>query len=88
MTQTAAQIQAEAIAERRRNLPACYGCGANMKRDPVEHRPDCPVSPSPMLCAGPDCDAIRLPSEKRPVWSFDPNTGEYYCPTHQKGTTA
>ena len=83
----ASEVQAAAMAERRRHLVACWGCGVNMKREPVEHRPDCTVHPSPMMCAGPDCDAIRLPSEKRPVWSFDPNTGEYHCPTHQRGTT-
>lgn len=83
----AVEVQREAIAARRLLLEACYGCGVNMKREPVEHRPDCTVEPSPMICSGPDCDAIRLPSEKRPVWSYDPNTGDYYCPTHQKGTT-
>lgn len=84
----AVEVQAANIAAIRANLPTCIGCGVNVKREPIEHRPDCTLSPSPMLCAGPDCDAIRLPSEKRPVWSYDPNTGDYYCPTHQKGTTA
>ena len=84
---TAVEDQAAAIAKIRQQLAACNGCVANRKREPIEHRPDCTVSPSPMMCSGPDCDAIRLPSEKRPVWSYDPNTGDYYCPTHQKGTT-
>lgn len=83
----ASEVKAASMAAIRANLPTCTGCGVNVKREPVEHRPDCTVHPSPMMCSGPDCDAIRLPSEKRPVWSYDPNTGEYFCPTHQKGTT-
>jgi hypothetical protein len=65
-------------------LSACQGCGLTAGSG-REHRPDCTVEPSPMMCAGPDCDEIRLPSQKRPVWSLDPRTGEYHCPTHQNG---
>lgn len=91
----AVEVQAATMAERRKHLAACWGCGANLKREPVEHRPDCTVHPSPLLCAGvtdgEECDAIRLPSEKRPVWFYDVNSREYFCPehypTHKKGTT-
>ncbi|AKF14484.1 hypothetical protein SEA_FLAGSTAFF_47 [Mycobacterium phage FlagStaff] len=62
---------------------ACKGCGALLAREPVEHRPDCTVEPSPLICE--DCDAIRLPSEpKSPAWRYDPNTRTYHCPSHQE----
>lgn len=72
-------------------IVVCPGCGANLARveaGDVEHRPDCSVSPSPLVCAGEDCDAIRLPSEpKTAVWFYDARTREYLCPTHHpKGT--
>lgn len=73
-------------------IAVCIGCGANLEAleaGTVEHRPDCTVSPSPLLCAGDDCDAIRLPSEpKTPTWFYDARTHEYFCPTHHpmKGT--
>ena len=63
----------------------CPGCGLTFESGD-EHRPDCTVEPSPLLCE--DCGAIRLPSEKSPVWRYDPNTHTYHCPNHQKGTTA
>ena len=91
----AVEVQAATMAGRSRHLAACWGCGANLKREPVEHRADCTVHPSPLLCAGTtdgeECDALRLPSEKRPIWFHDVNTGEFYCPEHhphpKKGTT-
>lgn len=67
-------------------LAACNGCGVNLHREPIEHRPDCTVEPSPLLCE--DCDEIRLPSERKPVWRYDPAAHTYHCPNHQKGTTA
>jgi hypothetical protein len=61
----------------------CTGCGANLEaldRGEAEHRPDCTVEPSPLICE--DCDAIRLPSEsKSPAWRYDPRTRTYHCPT-------
>ena len=63
----------------------CVGCGLHHHAT-GEHRPDCTVQPSPLLCE--DCGAIRLPSERSPLWRYDPNTRTYHCPTHQKGTTA
>lgn len=63
----------------------CPGCGLHIAIRGA-HRPDCTVEPSAVMCAADECDEIRLPSQKRPVWSFDPKTGEYHCPTHQKGT--
>lgn len=84
---TAADVQADAIAAIRAQLAACNGCGAPLRDvDEPEHRPDCTVEPSPLLCD--DCGAIRLPSEKTPAWRYDPNTRTYHCPTHQKGATA
>ena len=62
-------------------IAACPGCGTT--RD--EHRPDCSKYPQPLLCE--DCGAIRLPSERTPVWRYDPNTHTYHCPDHPKGTT-
>lgn len=62
----------------------CPGCGVHHALT-GEHRPDCTVEPSPLLCE--DCDAIRLPSERHPVWQYDPNTRTYHCPNHPKGTT-
>lgn len=62
----------------------CPGCGLHVAIH-VEHRADCTANPSAMMCAGPDCDEIRLPSQKRPVWAYNPRTGEYLCPTHQNG---
>lgn len=65
----------------------CAGCGLHHAAV-GEHRPDCTVEPSPLLCSAPDCDEIRLPSE-RTVWQYLPNLNSYFCPTHhQKGTTA
>lgn len=81
---TAAEVHAEAIATIRANLAACRGCGLNFATGD-EHRPDCTVEPSPLLCE--DCDAIRLPSERSPAWTYDPTTCTYHCNTHQKGTT-
>ena len=67
-------------------IVTCPGCGASLAGEPVEHRPDCTVEPSALLCE--ECDAIRLPSEpKTPAWRYDPRTRTYHCPTHQKGTT-
>ncbi|MCV7226084.1 hypothetical protein [Mycolicibacterium komossense] len=80
-----AEVQAEAIAAIRAALPACYGCGLTYASG-REHRPDCTVEPSPLLCE--DCDAIRLPSEQGPAWHYDTKTRTYHCNTHQKGTTA
>ena len=70
-------------------LAACNGCGVAFAADyDVEHRPDCTVEPSPLICEVDDCDAIRLPSERGQLWQYDPNTHTYRCPTHhQKGTT-
>lgn len=82
---TAAEAHVEALETIRANLVACPGCGVNHASG-VEHRPDCTVEPTPLLCE--DCGAIRLPSERSPVWRYDPNTRTYHCPTHQKGTTA
>ncbi|AKF14550.1 hypothetical protein SEA_CAMBIARE_48 [Mycobacterium phage Cambiare] len=69
---------------------ACRGCGANLSREPVEHRPDCTVEPSPLICDV--CDAIRLPSEARDalrlgkLWQFIPSPypGRYLCPDHHQ----
>lgn len=63
----------------------CNGCGLTAATGD-EHRPDCTTEPGPLLCE--DCGAIRLPSERTPVWRYQPGTRTYHCPTHQKGTTA
>ncbi|ASR77250.1 hypothetical protein SEA_AVOCADO_49 [Mycobacterium phage Avocado] len=71
-------------------IVACVGCGVNLHREPVEHRPDCTVEPSPLICE--DCDAIRLPSEARDalrlgkLWQFIPSPypGRYLCPDHHQ----
>jgi hypothetical protein len=66
-------------------IVTCPGCGASLAGD-VQHRPDCTVKPSALICE--DCDAIRLPSEsKTPAWRYEPATRTYHCPNHQKGTT-
>ncbi|UUG69230.1 hypothetical protein SEA_BARKLEY26_47 [Mycobacterium phage Barkley26] len=86
-TGTAAEVQAETMAWIRANLAACHGCGVSLGAEDPEHRPDCTVQPAPLLCH--DCDAIRLPSERSPVWRFNATTRTYHCPnhpTHQKGT--
>lgn len=86
MTMTAADVQAETMAAIRAQLAACHGCGAAFAEDyDAEHRPDCTVEPAPLLCE--DCGEIRLPSERSPVWRYDPTTRTYHCPNHQKGTT-
>lgn len=85
-TATAAEVQAEAIATIRKYRPACRGCGITFARTD-EHRADCTVEPSPLMCA--DCDEIRLPSERGALWQYRPETRTYHCPTHhQKGTAA
>lgn len=63
----------------------CSGCGLHHAVT-GEHRPDCTTEPSPLLCE--DCGAIRLPSERSPIWRYDQKTSTYHCPNHQKGTTA
>ena len=67
-------------------IAVCPGCGANLEaldRGDVEHRPDCTVEPSALICE--DCDAIRLPSEpKTPAWRYDPRTRTYHCPNHHQ----
>lgn len=66
----------------------CHGCGLNYATGD-QHRPDCTVEPSPLLCAQPACDAMRLPSERGQLWQYRPNTDSYFCPAHhQKGSTA
>lgn len=68
-------------------LAACPGCGVNLHREPIEHRPDCTTEPSPLLCE--DCGDIRLPSERsRRPWRYDPKSQTYHCPNHPEGTTA
>ena len=55
---------ADALELERDSIAVCPGCGANLEaldRGDVEHRPDCTVEPSALICE--DCDAIRLPSE-------------------------
>lgn len=65
----------------------CPGCGLH-HHVYGEHRPDCTAEPSPLICAEPDCDEMRLPSERGPLWQYQPTTHAYYCPDHhQKGTT-
>ena len=61
----------------------CQGCGLHHVVT-GEHRPDCTVEPSPLLCE--DCGLIRLPSERKTIWRYDPRTDTYHCPNHQKGT--
>lgn len=63
-------------------LAACPGCGLTYATGD-EHRPDCTLEPAPLLCG--DCDAIRLPSERFPVWRYNPTTRTYHCPDHPKG---
>lgn len=65
----------------------CPGCGLH-HHVTGEHRATCTVEPSALLCDEPDCDSIRLPSERKPVWRYDPSTDTYHCPNHPKGTPA
>lgn len=69
-------------------IVVCPGCGAHICDNTgcAEHRPDCTVEPSALICE--NCDAIRLPSEpKTPAWRYNPRTRTYHCPTHQKEGT-
>lgn len=63
----------------------CPGCGLHAHIH-GEHRPTCTAHPSPLLCE--DCGDIRFPSERKPVWRYNPKTQTYHCPNHPKGTNA
>lgn len=77
---------AETMTAIRAGLTACRGCGAPRgdEDQDVDHRPDCTVDPSALICD--ECDEIRLPSQKAPLWEYDPGAKVYRCSTHRKGT--